>query len=123
MYLVNGMIKHSELDDYEQGMIGDNSCHSIDYTFKSTTIEDLIKQLIDFTGHDDVCLNACDEPGRIDIQGMEDNLGMKATRLDIEVWKAGKITLWAVTYSFNVMECLPYTIKDGQEIYIQGEMK
>ena len=123
MLLVNGMTKDSELDSYEDGITGECNSHYIDYRFKSDTIEDLINQIIDFTGHDDVCLNACKEPGRIDVQGMEDCNGCKATLPEMEEWKAGNIKLWAVTYTMYVSECLPYTIRDGIETYITGEMK
>lgn len=105
------------------GMTGECNSHYIDYRFKSDTIEGLINQLIDFTGHDDICLNACNEPGRVDIQGMEDRHGCVATGRDIEEWKTGFRKLWAVTYTMYVYECLPYTIKDGHETYITGEMK
>src|SRR3972149_6804215 len=108
MYLVNGMIKHSELDDYEQGYMGNGSSCHIDYVFKSDTIEDLINQIIEFTGHDDVCLNACDELGRIDIQGMEDRLECAASEREIEAWKKDHIKLWAATYTCYILECKPY---------------
>lgn len=122
MLLVNGMYKSSELDDYEQGIIGDYNSHFIDYSFKAETIEELINKLIEFTGHDDICLNACDEPGRVDIQGMEDSYGCKASPLELEEWKKGDMKLWAVTYSFNVLECKSYVIKDGHETYIKEGM-
>lgn len=123
MLLVNGMYKSSELDDYDQGIIGDYNSHFIDYSFNAETIEELINKLIEFTGHDDVCLNAYGEIGRIAIQGMEDSHGCKASPSELDEWKKGNMKLWAVTYSFNVLECKPYVIKDGHESYIKGEMK
>lgn len=123
MLLVNGMYKSSELDDYEQGIIGDYNSHFIDYSFNAKTIEELINKLIEFTGHDDICLNACDEPGRVDIQGMEDSHGCVATESDMEEWKIGFRKLYAVTYTCYVLECKPYIIKDGHETYIKEGMK
>ena len=61
-------------------------------------------KLAEFCGAegDAVTLDACEEPGRLDIQTTENDAGEMPTRTELEEWKAGKRDLWAVTYSAQV---------------------
>lgn len=51
---------------------------------------------------DAVEYDACEEPGRIDIQGMEDADANEATTEQLEKFKRGELPLFAVTYHFHV---------------------
>lgn len=112
MFIVRGFTKFIELDNYENGCIGECNCHSGDYDFESETIEGLIVQLKEFTGHDDVLINSCDEDGRIDIQGMEDRNSMVANDCQLEAWRAGRIDLYSICYTFQVYKAEKYLIPE-----------
>ena len=105
---VDDWIKYAERDDFEQGCDPD-SCTTFtgrDHWY-AATIDALITQLrafVPFTTDDvdAVSVNACEEPGRIDICGMEDSEGNEPTAANIANWKRGRLQLWYVTYTFQV---------------------
>ena len=112
MFIVRGFTKFIELDNYRNGCNGECNSHSGDYEFESETIGGLIEQLKNFTGHDDVLINACDEDGRIDIQGMEDRNNMVASDCQLEAWRSGSMDLYSVCYTFQVYKAEKYLIPD-----------
>lgn len=82
----------------------------VECSFSAETVAGLVKKLIDFTNVDirpdrvefDVELDACEEPGRIDIMVFEDDEGMPL--LD------GEPNCWLVNYSFYVKACDTATV-------------
>lgn len=114
MFIVYGWYKISEIDDYNNGCTGEYNCSNGNDSFQSETIEDLIEQLKQFTGHDDILINSCEEDGRIDIQGMEDSNNMVASEHDLELWRKGTIDLYSVCYTFQVYKSEKYLIPDYQ---------
>lgn len=61
---------------------------------------------------DSVLVNACDEPGRVDVQVMEADDGHTVTSSDHEwkEWVAGRARLWLCTYIFRVQRVEPFEI-------------
>jgi len=105
-YEANGWTKFCEEDDFENGCLPKTS-FMVDgrERFVGATIDDLLKALNEFTRNDDaeaIELDACDEPGRVDIQIMETAEGYAASKNDIVAWREGKRRLWLACYSFHV---------------------
>lgn len=101
-YQIDGFLKIAQHDDYENGCNPDSAQLShVDVSFTAETIPALMLKVCEFfgVGADDMEKNACDEPGRLDIQTMETADGSSATPADIERWKRGRLELWAVTYT------------------------
>lgn len=107
MYRADGFFKMSEEDIYEEGCIPNSgSCFSSHEIFRSHSLDSLLDTIACFVGAErkDIELNACDEPGRVDICMMENEMGYPATKAEIEAWKEGKARLWDSIYSFQVYE-------------------
>ena len=106
MFEVNGWTKYAEEDVFAEGCVGRGaSFGDNNMRFQGSTLQDLIKSLMEFTGvdHEDcVVLDACDEEGRIDIQLFETAEGNAASYSDIEKWRDGELRLWLVDYTFRV---------------------
>ena len=113
MYQINGFIKFAELDNYEQGCDPDSTVmQEVSMTFTGKTIQAVIDQALSFLGMeaDAMEVNACDEDGRIDFQGMECEDGTAPSKAELARWKRGEIKLWAVTYTAHVEEVKPVRI-------------
>lgn len=107
MYRADGFFKMSEEDIYEEGCIPNSgSCFSSHEIFRSHNLNSLLDTIASFVGAErkDIELNACDEPGRVDIWMMENEMGYPATKAEIEAWKEGKTRLWDSIYSFQIYE-------------------
>jgi hypothetical protein len=105
MYEINGYTKFGERDVYGDGCQLDGGFSFSDSCdFKDDTLKGLLEQVWFFTDGNMDCteLDACDEPGRIDVQIMEDSDGIKATNSQLEQWRQGEIELYSVTYIFDV---------------------
>lgn len=107
MFEVTGFTKFAEEDVYSQGCLPNTASFSGDKTmrFQASTLDDLIKALMEFCGvdhRDSVQLDACDEDGRIDVQLLETGEGYAASQSDIEAWRNGERRLWSVDYTFRV---------------------
>lgn len=103
MLEVNGFIKHSEEDNYENGCELRGASFFGDDRFTAETEAELLKQLMDFVGVTDkscVTVNACGEAGRIDIQRMENADGLEPSDREFEAFKTGDCRLWLCDYSF-----------------------
>jgi len=115
MFEVKSWHKFTEEDTWDEGCIL-NTAHMTEgwHTFKEEqTVENIIDKLMGFVGvtnREDVLLNSCDEPGRIDIQITENLLGQKASENEIKEWKKGKMRLWAACYTFYIEEVTRKTI-------------
>ena len=113
MYIVMGIEKVWEEDDYVNGCIGKQDYIEIDVSFKSVDLKGLLDKLREFTGCDDILLNSCDEQGRVDLQGHETADGGTASESDMQLWKAGKKKLYAVTYTAIVYKAEVSTLIEG----------
>jgi hypothetical protein len=125
-YEINGGLKCVERDVFASGCQPETSrCWPIDVRLSADSVEELIKKLNDFLGNDDlsaVSLDACDEPGRIDVQMLENDAGEPATTAQIDVWKRCELALWLADYSFQVeaverrtVELRPLVLKENVE--------
>jgi len=103
MLEAKGWIKFSEEDIFSDGCVGKCQLYTGDLNFSAETEEEFINTLTSFVGADksSVELNACDEPGRIDISLLENADGFAASKRQIESWKLGHERLWYCTYSFK----------------------
>lgn len=108
MYRVQHCIKVWEQDDFEKGCIlNSGGMTSIDaHHIRATSVDELCQKLNEFIGNDRpdaLTLDACDEPGRVDIQVMETDEGIAATDKDLSAWERGELRLWLADYSFYIV--------------------
>ena len=114
MYIVIGLLKHSEQADYKNGcLIGTSQLRDIQVHFTNETLQGILSDLQEFTGCDDILLNNCDESGRVDLQGYETLAGYKATDNEYEAWKNAKKKLFRVTYTTYVYKAELSTLIEG----------
>lgn len=98
-YQVN-VVKISEEDDYEKGIIGRGTMFGLVETHNSPTLEGLVQWLKDIYEETPYVFEG--ENNRLEIQRMENASGEKATKSEIERFKTGHVRLWAATYSCYV---------------------
>lgn len=110
MYMIKGIHKFSELDNWENGCEGVGNDDYINYTLQSETLEGILKQLGEFCDSFDWELNSCDEIGRVDIQVYESADGCKAIERELEEWKKGEYDLWLCTYTAYIVKCEPVNL-------------
>lgn len=114
-FRAHGWLKHCEEDIYETGcVLGSEFSHSLSTgheCFSARSAELLLNSLKTFTGSTDTTLDACDEPGRVDIQGYEDIFGLTPSDEYLEEWKKGLRRLWLCTYTFHIEACTPVMFK------------
>ena len=111
-YRLYGFLKHSEIFSLEEGCPSDTAnSQFIEYTIAADCIAGIIEQASEFiysygiTGAtDNIQVNACDEPGRIDFTIMEDAEGIQASEFDLQQWRKGAKELYCCTYSANVLK-------------------
>ena len=112
MYEINGFLKFAEQDEFEEGCLPDTgtSC-PVDLRFSSETVAGIINEVCDFFGvkEDALELDACDEPGRIDVCRDETDDGSEPSEAERAAWKQGKFPIWYVVYSGYVQECRPFS--------------
>lgn len=106
-YEVSGFIKFAEEDIFADGCQPDSAATTSDSSLRwsSHDLDSLIGQLMAFVGcesSDNVIRDACDEPGRLDIQVYEGAEGTPASEAEMALWKEGKKRLWLACYSFYV---------------------
>lgn len=107
MYRADGFFKMSELDVYEEGCIPNSgSCFASHEIFQSHSLDSLLETIVRYVGGERDCveLDACGEPGRVDVTVLENADGYPATKSQIDEWKSGRLNLWDSVYSFNVYE-------------------
>lgn len=98
-----GALRMVEVDDWHQGCLAEGGFSVyVDYPISGETLPEIVEKIQNMTGaeRDGVQVNACDEPGRIDVQLTENADGLPATAQELALWKKGKAKLFAVTYSF-----------------------
>ena len=113
MYIVMGIEKVWEEDDYVNGCIGKQHYIKIDVSFKSVDLKGLLDKLREFTGCDDILLDSCEEQGRVDLQGYETVGGTAASESDVQLWREGEKRLYAVTYIAIVYKAELSTLVEG----------
>lgn len=115
LYETDSVLKFMEIDNYANGCdpkSGRDDFYKIH--FSAATVKDLIHELMNHAGSNDIGdveLNDCDEPGRVDIGVMERDDGITARKNDITLWKANKLKLWYVVYSFRVQKVTRETVE------------
>lgn len=104
IYKVSGYIVHSDVDIFDSGCEGKDETYFSDTVFISETLKGLLIQLSQYTGMKDYELNACEENGRIDFQGMTlSKFGQSKPRQStLDKWEKGEIILYLTDYSFYV---------------------
>lgn len=112
MYKIDGLLKFSEEDSFEEGCLPDTAQMSeVDILWTGPTPENVINQVMEFlgVGKDSVDLNACEDIGRVDFALNEGGDGYKLYDYPerVEKWKAGKIKAWYCVYTGYVVE---YTV-------------
>lgn len=101
-YQMNGLLKFTEEDSYENGCNPDTvQIFEVDKKFEADTPQELIKDVAEWLAvdNDGIEKNACDEAGRVDFSLMEDGESNKSTKTQISAWKKNKQKLWSVTYT------------------------
>lgn len=110
-YTARGYSKNWELDDPEIGCLSDEANGEIfvdSHELQDPTLTGLVKKIMklcDVEDLDAVLFDSCAEPGRLDVQTMEQYPGHcneAAMENHLELWRAGKLRLFAVTYTFYV---------------------
>lgn len=105
---VHGWSKYVEQDDHEHGC---DPSTGHEYTgsefWQAGTLDALIRELrafVPFTTDDPdaIVIDAGEEPGRIDICGMEDDDGTEPTTDQMRRWIGGAERLYYVVYTFHV---------------------
>lgn len=105
MYITLGHIRHTEQDIFTEGCDPSTSNSQwIDMVIKRETKEELVSYLKEYCSatQEDLQLNACDENSRLDIQVMEDEEGLKASKTELALWKDNKKKLFLSTYTFKI---------------------
>lgn len=102
-YESKGCLKIAELDNFEHGCHGKVQTMWIDVRASGETLDDVKTAIRDFCMCEEGALeiNACAEAGRIDAQVTENAEGYPPSESELELWKAGELELYAVTYSFQ----------------------
>lgn len=106
MLISNNCIKHSEVDNYNDGCDPDTTrSELLDIQIKGESLNDIKQAIKDHFDCTEECIliNPCefdDEKNRIDVQFLERKSGIIADKTNIEEWKKGNTRLWLVTYSF-----------------------
>jgi hypothetical protein len=104
MLEINGWTKFAEEDVIGEGhVLGSGRMRDGKLSLSAKTELELIDRIVSFLCADtcDIELNACGEPGRVDVSFFEDANGTPATKGQIALWKQGKQRLWHCTYTFQ----------------------
>lgn len=111
MYVIEGVSKFYEQDDYNEGCLPDTGgIHDIDVAFSGYSVIECLNEFKEFVSHeltdDAVQLNACGDTGRVDIAVLENDEGYPANVLEITRWKHGKQDLYYCVYTGYMVEKL-----------------
>ena len=102
---INGWMVDSDEDIWADGCTGRGDTYFSDERLAAPDIPTLIAAVLDrFGASEDAMLLDFEgeEPGRIDLQLMEDENHNEPTDHEIEQWKAGEKRLWLATYIMQV---------------------
>ncbi len=102
MYMIFDFSKITEIASYGGDEVGQHQCYDVDIELTAKTpvaMLDEIKKFFNARGAQ-ISVNPCGgEPGRIDIQRLEKANTLEPTPQELQEWRAGRLTLWNVTYS------------------------
>ena len=100
-YIIRGLWRYAEVDDFENGCIGPSQASHISLIFEAPTVDATIQKARDFVGVNEAAVerNACDEDGRIDLCRTENDNGNELTPDEITQWKAGNLRAWYCVYT------------------------
>jgi hypothetical protein len=104
-YRINGLLKFSVEDNYNEGCDPETSSTVfIEMEYKGTSPQDVINKCASYLGvdSDGIEKNACGEKGRVDFSLMEDSDSNPASKNQLTNWKNNEQKLWSVTYSGKV---------------------
>lgn len=102
---VIGFLKHSELDRWEGGCDPSTAqAGYFDLRVTGKSVPELSQNIARALccDNEDLTLDACDEPGRIDVEVTETAEGSRATASELVRWKRGELDLWTTTYTCHV---------------------
>lgn len=104
MYQLNIHTKHTEEDSYQEGANPNTSAAwALNDTFTADTLDELIGDVMSAYQVDrDSLITYEDEPGRLDIQRMENADGYEPSALELESWRKGNCKLWIADFSGEV---------------------
>jgi hypothetical protein len=107
---LRNIFKLSEEDNYEEGCLPQTAQDSmIAGPIAGDSLAELLKRFADMVGGDvsDIVINPCDDdPSRIELQTTENADGYAPTAQENADFAAGKINLYAVTYTAYVEEVI-----------------
>lgn len=107
LYVIEGYIAHSEVDDFEQGCIGPCETQFFQDKFSAPSLKELLELLsVEFKCPiENMELNSCEEPGRIDIQVMQSQpfAIAKVSEAKQAKWRNGETKLYLTDYSMQVV--------------------
>lgn len=115
-YEVRGYLKHAEENIFADGCQPGTGTmfegsHFSAYAFTLAVLLDKLKAEVPFAcDGDSIEIDACDEPGRIDIAGMETHDAQEPSKSELARWKVGECRLWYVVYSFHVQRVTRETV-------------
>lgn len=78
----------------------DSYMHHLSSETPAGLVEDFANHMVE--NENDMTLDACDEPGRIDLNRMETAEAGPATLGQVQLWEQGKFELWSATYTIYV---------------------
>lgn len=109
---INGVHKNSELDIYNEGCDPDTSTQTfIDYQFQADNQKDLIAKVLEFFDAEGYEIDPCEnDPSCFDFSVLECAEGVKASELEIELWKQGKENLYHCNYTCYVEIVKPFEL-------------
>jgi hypothetical protein len=112
----------SEKDTYGGGCDPSTACAtSYDYDLGADTLDEYLVRLGEVTiwrplTPDDYELDACDQPGRIDVAGMTTDDACPASEHDIERWKRGELDLWNTIWTVRVERVTRETVELAEAV-------
>ena len=115
---LRNIFKFAEEDNYTEGCLPQTAQDSmIAGPIAGDTLAELLKKFADMVGGDvsDIVINPCeDDPSRIELQLTENADGYEPTARENADFVAGKINLYAVTYTAYVEEVTRTPLNIGE---------
>ena len=119
-YVIRGLHKFTEVDDWDKGCIGPAHASQVDVDFTGDTVDEVIAKVASFLdvateGQDNaVERDACDELGRVDFAKTENDDGEELGKAGTERWKQGKQRAWYAVYTGYVESLQRVTARSTQ---------
>jgi len=111
-YYSGKALKMVEVDNYKEGCLPESAQNFlIDVTFRNETKEEIIEDIKDYFDIEELEINACDEPGRIDFSILENGDGLSASNYEVKEWKEGNIILYHAIYTYQITKVTKEVVK------------